>query len=715
MYSLLDRRGASFNHDFSAPLNSAQQSMDRALENFASGAANPYAIAGMTAGAFAYRFVRAGAFSALAKLLGNPESFWAASAVKGLSTSFAFASEVLAFEGTQRGLQVKWGGAEASLLDWSGENGLGHGLAHAGLSLGALKFTGAWMAGQNGLLQHAVSDSAVVLSRRWGAHLGILDAPSGSLAEQYAMAEASLLQMQLGLQFSQGLLPGLQSMGKGADLEFSAQQAGRRALPSASRPYLANMANAAPKPEEPAPITIKPGDLIGKYKVEALIGRGAMGLVYRVRHTLIDKLAAIKVLNPELMANEQVLERFRREAMAATRIGNPHIIDISDFGVHNGSSYYVMEYLEGRTLDSLLEKGQPVPLPRILHIAKQLADGLAAAHRAGIVHRDLKPENTILVSRGSDRDFVKILDFGIAKDNKTSARLTIHGQVFGTPQYMSPEQSMGEAVDARTDIYAFGMMLYELATGKLPFDSQDPGAILQRQVMEMPPPFSKIAPGHSIPPEFEAIVFKCLAKVAGDRYQSMEEVIEVLDRYHPTINPVATPISNPFPTVPAPGSRRMPALYVAGGIGLGGAALAGAFLAMRPDPTKLPVVIPISNDRPPAPPLPRVEPSADAGIEFERVVQITVEPKDAHVFHEGKDLGSGSVKLEFPEGGALTIEVRRAGYVSQKLEVDASQSELAVKLEPLAPAKKAPAKGGNRPAVKKGSPDGFVDPWKKLR
>ncbi|NOY91247.1 MAG: serine/threonine protein kinase, partial [Deltaproteobacteria bacterium] len=276
-----------------------------------------------------------------------------------------------------------------------------------------------------------------------------------------------------------------------------------------------------------------------RYAVESVLGEGGMGLVYRARHIVLGKPLAIKVLRPDVSRDEEIIKRFKQEAQSASAIGNQHIIEISDFGtLPNGSTYFVMEFLEGNDLTHVIEEQQPIAPRRVTHIARQLCKALGAAHDKGIVHRDLKPDNIYLVKRGDDIDFVKVLDFGIAKVGGSSSKLTRAGQVFGTPHYMSPEQCAGSGVDHRTDIYALGVILYEMVTGKVPFDADNLMGILTKHLYEQPVPPRQVNP--NVPPDLEAVIQRCMTKEADQRYPSMADVVADLDRLDAGIRPEAT-------------------------------------------------------------------------------------------------------------------------------------------------------------------------------
>jgi serine/threonine protein kinase len=276
-----------------------------------------------------------------------------------------------------------------------------------------------------------------------------------------------------------------------------------------------------------------PGTRFGAYDVLALIGAGGMGEVYRARDTRLDRIVAIKVLPARLAKDSLFRDRFDREARAISSLDHPHICALYDVGEQQGTSYLVMQYLEGETLADRLKKGA-LPLDQALQFAIQIADALATAHKAGIVHRDLKPGNIMLTRSGA-----KLLDFGLAKTGAplgagaglstlptTPPNLTAQGTILGTLQYMAPEQLEGKEADARTDIFAFGAFVYEMITGRKAFEGKSQasliGAILERE----PPPLSTLQP--LTPPMLDRVVKKCLAKTPEERWQSAKDLHDEL-------------------------------------------------------------------------------------------------------------------------------------------------------------------------------------------
>ena len=316
-----------------------------------------------------------------------------------------------------------------------------------------------------------------------------------------------------------------------------------------------------------------------RYKIESRIGEGGMGLVYRARHVTLNKPLAIKVLQSDSASDEEVLHRFRREAQSASAIGNEHIVDVSDFGsLEDGSTYFVMEYLMGRDLIRTIDAVGRMPESRAIHIARQLCSALGAAHGAGIVHRDLKPENVLLIRRGKDEDFVKILDFGIAKVAHVQKKITRAGEVFGTPHYMSPEQCEGNEVDHRTDIYALGVLLYEMVTGNVPHDADTMMAILTKHLYEDPVPPSVRAP--DVSSELEAVILRCLRKKREERYHSMAELDADLERAEVGTEPRGPATLIVRPTRP-PVARLVRSLM--GVLGVGMLALLGTLIGVAVD------------------------------------------------------------------------------------------------------------------------------------
>ncbi|HLA09050.1 MAG TPA: protein kinase [Pyrinomonadaceae bacterium] len=271
--------------------------------------------------------------------------------------------------------------------------------------------------------------------------------------------------------------------------------------------------------------------LAGKYRIEEKISEGGMGGVYRGTHVLMDKTVAIKVLHPSLAADEKIVARFSREARAASRISHPHALSVTDFGEDEaGVVFLVMEYLSGRTLKEVVREDGPMPLKRAVEIIKQVGGALDAAHEQGVVHRDLKSDNVMLLTTNSG-DYAKVLDFGIAKikepDDGYDAALTAPDLVIGTPQYMSPEQcSQSQDIDARSDIYSLGIILYEMLVGHLPFTGPSPTAIMMKQLQEAAPSVHDERP--DLPEVMGMIIKRAMAKLPENRYQKVSEMVEDL-------------------------------------------------------------------------------------------------------------------------------------------------------------------------------------------
>ncbi len=262
-----------------------------------------------------------------------------------------------------------------------------------------------------------------------------------------------------------------------------------------------------------------PGTILGSYRLDEVIGRGGMGIVYVATHTRLDRRVAIKVLRPEYAGDPQALHRFFAEARAINKIAHPNIIEVTDFVEQPGAdNYYVMELLEGGSLADVVEAGGIPELPRSIAIMTQVAEALGAVHRAGIVHRDLKPQNVVLIERAGQPDFVKLVDFGIARIDGTDERRPFDSDTevnFGTPKYMSPEQASGEPVDVRSDIYSFGVMLFELVTGRAP----RPGADHDETAANL-----RTGGPHEIPRSLEGLILACLATDPNDRPARIEQV-----------------------------------------------------------------------------------------------------------------------------------------------------------------------------------------------
>ena len=442
------------------------------------------------------------------------------------------------------------------------------------------------------------------------------------------------------------------------------------------------------------------GRTIGNYVVKTKIGEGGMGAVYAAEHPRIGRRVAIKVLHPELGKSPEIVARFFTEAKAANEIRNEHIIEILDFGeLPDGISYFIMEWLDGKSLSTALEQQPKFPVPRALHVCKGIARALASAHSKGIVHRDLKPDNVYLIRRGDDPDFVKVLDFGIAKlmtGDPTQGFKTQTGAIMGTPYYMSPEQCRGAVkdIDHRTDIYALGCILYQMVTGQLPFNAEGLGELLLQHMTRPPTPPTQLDP--AIPGEVENAILRALEKEPAKRWSSVTDMMNAagaalgnLTGPVPTATqapvvelgraPSVAPVQNLKQTtmrgaaaeaVPAtqPGKSRR-GTFVVGGL-LAGVAAVGVIVMLnrKPPPTPTPnppLAQPRTVDPPPV--QPKIETPPPPVQPKTAKIKIHTTPADAKLTLDGADIPSES---PYPLSDVRReLVVKAAGYRTERLWV----------------------------------------------
>ncbi len=304
----------------------------------------------------------------------------------------------------------------------------------------------------------------------------------------------------------------------------------------------------------------------GRYRVLERLGKGGMGLVYKVEHMRMGKLAAMKVLHRELAAEREVVKRFRREAEAVSRLTHPNTVQVFDFGMADGALYLIMEYVRGADLGALLRDEGPMPVPRALELFAQIASALTEAHALGIVHRDLKPENVIITRPGVGNEHAKVLDFGLAKldEREEQNEVTARGSIVGTPYYMSPEQIRGEPLDGRSDLYSLGAMLYRVTTGEPPFRAPTPVGVLTRHLTDVLRLPSEARPDLAIPPGLDELIGRAMSKNANDRYASADELRNALEALRRTLGgapleatarTTAVPTPTPTPRSTGPAAR----------------------------------------------------------------------------------------------------------------------------------------------------------------
>jgi len=438
-----------------------------------------------------------------------------------------------------------------------------------------------------------------------------------------------------------------------------------------------------------------------RYKILAVIAHGGMGKVYRAEQAPLGRLVALKVLSPNYNgeSDPEFHKRFFLEASIASKLHHPNTVTIFDYGKTDDEIYYIaMELLEGRTLHRALRDDGTLSPERTVHIAGQICRALREAHGIGVIHRDLKPANVYLVKHGDENEFTKVLDFGLVKNiEEKGEQLTQVGLFMGSPKYMSPEQIRGETVDSRVDIYALGVMMYEMLAGKVPFDSPNSVNILMAHVHEQVPAISDLAPNVRVPAALELLVRKCMSKKPDDRYASMNDVLFGLKQclgnnsgamtstgeYRvPEFPPETKPeqlasITPSFSQLPAntqsgrhvapfaqaskPNSTVAPLIVAAlfGLTGIGGMfALSGSFRDEAPAPTVIgsePAIAPIAS------------PSAAVPKEKSVLVSLRSIPPGAMVLVGDREYGPTPTQLEWrgPDaepGRQVTFRFRRTGY-----------------------------------------------------
>ncbi len=397
--------------------------------------------------------------------------------------------------------------------------------------------------------------------------------------------------------------------------------------------------------------------LSGRYLVTRKVGQGGMGAVYEATHTLIGKRVAVKVLLEKYAQRDAIVKRLKQEAQLASSIGNEHIIDITDFGsTEDGRTFVVMEFLEGESLAECLARESKLPEQRLLRIIQQACSALAAAHAKGIVHRDIKPENLFLLRR-KEQDFVKVVDFGISKSLRASdeqeepQRLTQTGMVLGTPLYMSPEQARGDdELDHRVDLYALGVIMYEAATGRVPFIGNNYLSVISQVLNEQPKAPREIRP--ELTDEFEAIVLKAMTKDRRERYASAEEMLVDLNALldDPTHSTERAKITGPRKKMPAKGSPGRYFAYIGGVAAVAGIMVIAVTQLMKSSPKKKAhagvddagIVGTMTSDATGA-----VQPLViDAAIETIKI-RITSKPPGAAVTINGETVGTTPIEIPF--------------------------------------------------------------------
>ncbi len=462
--------------------------------------------------------------------------------------------------------------------------------------------------------------------------------------------------------------------------------------------------------------------LLGRYRITAQIGQGGMGAVYEAEHTLIGKRVAVKVLLDHYARKDAVVARLEQEARLASSIGHEHIVDITDFGeTSDGRRFVVMEYLDGESLGARLRREGPLPEQRAIFIAHQAAGALSAAHAKGILHRDIKPENIFLLRR-KDNDFVKVVDFGISKSLHTGSgeastpRLTQTGMVLGTPLYMSPEQARGEEdLDQRIDVYALGVILYEMVTGQVPFQGSNSLSIIARVINEEPRTPRELRPDLSR--ELEAVILHAMAKDRSARYPSCDALSADLSALLEEVSITGGGTARARITAPMlprrAGQRAVPPWAWLGGLVIASCALAVTAWALWGGP---PAVVPVAPVAPrpaavaPAAPVPAPMPQLPAhapmpmALETARIM-ILSDPPGAEIYEGGRVHGVTPFELApLKKDADLELIARLDGHEDTPFRINAYSDDgqaVSVRLpkstDESRPGARRPLPAGTRP------------------
>lgn len=473
------------------------------------------------------------------------------------------------------------------------------------------------------------------------------------------------------------------------------------------------------------------GRVLGSYRLLQLLGEGGMGQVYLGEHTRLGRKVALKLLRPEYARHTKAVQRFFGEARAVNQISHDNIVEITDF-IENevdaegkpAEKYYIMELLKGRSLGDLQKTEGILPLQRTLPILMQVCSALAAVHDAGIVHRDLKPDNIFLIEKAGKTDFVKLLDFGVAKFTDLSASQQMGrtgvGALVGTPEYMSPEQMSGKTVDHRSDIYALGIIFYEVVTGRQPFTAKSLGEMAIKHLTVTPPKPSKLKNLPHMPSrDLEQLIMQCLQK---DPLKRPQQVSEIIDR----LTPIAHEIASSLPGAESPVRRARNTRYaIAAGLTLVVVAGAGVMTlrasrgqAHDTPPPEAPVAQPPVTDA--LPPVEKAPPENALALEAlpprpipQVQIHLDSSPSGAEVYRDGVEAPLGVtpfiLSAERSEV-AQVLEFRRSGYRSSRetvnFDTDHHVSTTLAKVDTGKPKRKDDGKSDNDPSTR-----GTIDPF----